>query len=155
MDYNKFIKDYLSRGLIKKQPVGFDQINSFIIQSKQELKDCNNILEISAKVAYSSAYTAMLYAARALMLLAGYRPAGVNQHKTVIEFVGVCAKDEYRDLIKKFDLMRKKRNLLMYEPWEVNVSPADSRNALNTAAEFIEFIIAKIKKDNPQNEFEF
>lgn len=49
MDYNKFIEDYLSRGLIKKQPVGFDQINSFIAQSKRELKDCNNILDISAK----------------------------------------------------------------------------------------------------------
>ena len=51
--------------------------------------------------------------------------------------------------------MRKKRNLLMYEPWEVNVSPADSRDAVKTATEFIEFIIAKIKKDNPQQEFNF
>ena len=125
------------------------------MQSKQELKDCKNILDISAKVAYSSAYTAMLYAARALMLLSGYRPVGVNQHKTVIEFVGVCAGHEYKDLIKKFDLMRKKRNLLMYEPWEANVSPADSRNAINTAAEFIEFIITKIKQDTPQEEFKF
>ena len=33
--------------------------------------------------------------------------------------------------------------------------PADSRNAVNTAAEFIEFIISKIKKDNPQDESEF
>jgi len=155
MDYNKFIQDYLSNQLIKKQSVGFDQINSLIAQAKQELKDCNNILEISAKVAYQSAYTAMLYAARALMLLAGYRPVGVNQHKTVIEFTSACAEPKYRDLIKRFDLMRKKRNLLMYEPWEVNVSPADSRDAVKTATEFIEFIIAKIKKDNPQQEFNF
>lgn len=155
MIYKKFTEEYLAKSLIKKQGVGFDQINKLIGQANQELDVCKRILSISLKVSYTSAYTAMLYAARALMLLKGYRPIGNNQHKTVIEFVGMCVGENYRVLMQKFDTMRKKRNLLMYEPWKLNISETDAKNAIKSADEFILLIKTQIKAEDPQTEFTF
>ncbi|MCK4244048.1 MAG: HEPN domain-containing protein [Candidatus Omnitrophica bacterium] len=113
------------------------------------------ILEISSELSYTSAYSAMLYAGRALMLLKGYRPIGVNKHKTVVEFIGAYVGENYKILIEKFDNMRKKRNLLTYEPWRLNVSKTDTENALKSAREFVSFIRDKVKEENPQIEFKF
>jgi len=67
----------------------------------------------------------------------------------------LCVGERYKILIKKFDNMRKKRNLLTYEPWRLNMSETDTKNALKSAEEFILLIIDKIKKGNPQKEFKF
>lgn len=155
MSYDKFIEEYLSKSLIKKQEVGFDQIDKLIKQADKELNTCVKILEISSELSYTSAYSAMLYAGRALMLLKGYRAIGVNKHKTVVEFIGACVGEDYKILIEKFDNMRKKRNLLTYEPWRLNISKTDAENALKSAREFVSFIANKIKEENPQIEFKF
>lgn len=155
MTYEKFIQEYLSRSLIKRQQVGFDQINKMIKQAKKELNTCIKISDISSELSYTSAYSAMLYTARALMLLKGYRAVGINKHKTVVEFIGACVDEKYRVLIEKFDNMRKKRNLLTYEPWKLHISKTDTKNALKSAEEFVMLIKNKIKKENPQKEFDF
>lgn len=155
MGFDNFIKDYLSKSLISKQQVGFDQINSLIKQAYCELASCRKILKISHQVAFTCAYTAMLYAARALMLLRGYRPATKNQHKTVVEFIGAFMGADYKVLIQKFDRMRVKRNLVMYEPWEVNISRTDTEGAIKSAEEFTSLIIGFIKKEDPQHQFKF
>ncbi|MEK6715617.1 MAG: hypothetical protein AABY43_06195 [Candidatus Omnitrophota bacterium] len=155
MTYSRFIEEYLSKGLIKRQRVGLDQINKLIQQSRQELNDGIKILGISPKVSYTCVYNAMLYAARAMMLLNGFRPIGFNQHKTVIEFAGAYIGDNYKVLFQKFDTMRKKRNLLMYEPWKLDISGTDTKNAIKSAEDFLSLIMRKIKEENPQEEFKF
>jgi len=153
MSYDKFVEEYLSKSLIKKQEVGFDQIDKMIKQANKELNTCIKILEISSELSYTSAYSAMLYAGRALMLLKGYRAIGVNKHKTVVEFIGVYVGEDYKILMEKFDNMRKKRNLLTYEPWRLNISKTDAENAIKLAKEFVFFIMDKVKEENPQIEF--
>ena len=153
MIYKKFIEEYLSKSLLKKQRVGFDQINKLIKQAKKELNTSIKILNVSSELSYTCAYSTMLYAARALMLLKGYRAIGINKHKTVVEFVGVCVGEDYKILIEKFDNMRKKRNLLTYEPWKLNISKTDTKNALKSAEQFLALIINKIRAENPQKEF--
>ena len=155
MNYDKFIEEYLSKSLIKKQEVGFDQINKMVKQANKELNTCVKILQISSELSYTSAYSAMLYAGRALMFLKGYRATGVNKHKTVVEFIGAYVGENYKILIEKFDNMRKKRNLLTYEPWRLNISKTDLKNALKSAKEFVSFIMDKVKEENPQIEFKF
>lgn len=51
--------------------------------------------------------------------------------------------------------MRKKRNLLTYEPWKLHISKTDAKNALKSAEEFVALIKNKIKAENPQQEFDF
>lgn len=155
MGLDSFIREYSAKGLIAKQRAGFDQINNLIGQSRNELSACKKILEISPQVAFTCAYTSMLYAARALMLFEGYRPAGNNQHKTVVAFVEAAIGSGYKALAQKFDNMRKRRNLVIYEPWEVNISKTDTQNAIKSAGELISIIIECIKKHDPQHKFEF
>jgi uncharacterized protein (UPF0332 family) len=97
----------------------------------------------------------MLYAARALMLLKGYRPSGINQHKTVVEFIGAYVGEDYKVLVQKFDNMRKRRNLLTYEPWKLNISMTDTKNAVKSTEDFLFLITNKIKEQDPQAEFKF
>lgn len=40
MSYDKFVEEYLSKSLIKKQEAGFDQINKMIKQANKELNTC-------------------------------------------------------------------------------------------------------------------
>ncbi len=153
MTYKRFTEQYLAKSLIKRQQVGFDQINKLIKQAKKELSTSVKILDVTSELSYTCAYSAMLYAARALMLLNGYRAVGINKHKTVVEFIGACIGEEYKILIEKFDNMRKRRNLLTYEPWKLSISKTDTKNAVKSAEEFIALIINKIKAENPQQEF--
>jgi len=89
------------------------------------------------------------------MMLRGFRPMGNNQHKTVVEFIGICLGRDYKTLIEKFNNMRVKRNLVMYEPWKVNISKTDTQNAINAAEDFVGLIITMVKKNDPQHEFRF
>lgn len=155
MSYKKFTEEYLSKSLLEKQKSGFDQINKLIRQANRELDACIKILNVSSELSYTCAYSAMLYAARALMLLKGYRAIGINKHKTAVEFISAYLGDEYKILMQKFDNMRKKRNLLTYEPWNLNISNTDTNNALKSAKEFVALIADKIKTENPQREFNF
>ena len=155
MTYDKFAEQYLANSFIIKQRSGFDQIKKLMTQARKELDACIKILDINQALAYTCAYSAMLYSARALMLLKGYRPVGINQHKTVVEFIGACVGEDYKVLIQKFDNMRKKRNLLTYEPWKLNISMTHTKNAIKSAEEFISLITIKIKAQDPQTEFKF
>jgi len=155
MIYKKFIDEYLSKSLIKEQKSGLDQINNLIKHANRDLITCVKILEITPELSYTCSYSAMLYAARALMLLKGYRPVGINQHKTVVDFIGVCIGEEYKVLIQKFDNMRRNRNMLTYEPWRLNISETDTKTAIKSAEEFVSIITNKIKEQDPQAEFKF
>jgi len=50
--------------------------------------------------------------------------------------------------------MRRKRNQFTYDP-SLPVSELEAKNALKTAEEFIEKIIELVKKEDPQQKFNF
>lgn len=154
MTYEKFIKEYLERGLLKEQEVSFDSIEKYILRAEKEIKAAEANLAIDEGVAYTTAYSAMLHAGRALMLLKGFRPSDGNQHKTVVEFAGFILGKEFKTLVQHFDKIRKKRNIFIYE---VNISFSDTEviNAIKKAAELVGIIKAAIKKANPQKKFKF
>ncbi len=58
----------------------------------------------------------MLRAGRARMMSFGYRPRGRYQHATVVRFTSIVFGDQLKDLIRKFDRMRRKRHDFIYEP---------------------------------------
>jgi uncharacterized protein (UPF0332 family) len=57
------------------------------------------------------AYLAMLHAARAFMLMRGFRPADGNQHRTVVEFMSRLLGKEFAVITEQFDRMRRKQNI--------------------------------------------
>jgi len=96
----------------------------------------------------------MLRAGRAYMLLKGFRPIDGFQHKTVVEFMANCLKVEYKNIVERFDRMRRKRNTFTYEI-DIVISQTEAESALSVAKEFVDLVKSLIKKENPQAHFKF
>lgn len=154
MNYKDTAKRLLNGGLIKKQEVNFNQIDALLFRAKKDLIASKANLEIDEEVTYNYAYLAMLRCGRAIMFMEGYRPTDGQQHKTVIEFTGKMLGEKFINIVKKFDNMRRKRNQFTYDP-SLPVSKLEAKNALKTAEEFVKKIIELVKKENPQQKFNF
>ena len=118
------------------------------------LKTAKANLSIDEGVAYTVAYLAMLRAGRAYILLKGLRPADGYQHKTVVEFMGQCLGEEYKQIVDRFDRMRRKRNIFTYEV-DIVISQTEAAGALDAAATFVELIKECLKKEDRQANFKF
>lgn len=151
MTYKEFIAEYLNKGLLKEQKANFNAAEKLILRANKDLKTAGANLNIDEGIAYSVAYLAMLRAARAFMLLKGFRPADGYQHKTAVEFMAHTLGEEFRDIVERFDGMRRKRNIFTYEI-DISISRTEANNALDTAIKFVEVIKGAIKKESPQVE---
>lgn len=154
MSYERFVEGYLTRGLLKKEKSSFSAVEKNILRCQKDLKTAKANLKIDEGIAYTVAYLAMLRAGRAYMLLKGFRPDDSYQHKTVVEFMGECLGEEYRNMVECFDRMRRKRNVFTYEV-DVSISYTEAENAFDTATKFTDLIKGIIKRDNPQEHFKF
>jgi len=154
VNYKDTAKRLLNGGLIKKQEVNFNQIDALLFRAKKDLIASKVNLEIDEEVTYNYAYLAMLRCGRAIMFMEGYRPTDGQQHKTVIEFTGKILGEKFINIVKKFDNMRRKRNQFTYDP-SLPVSKLEAKNALKTAEEFVKKIMELVKKENPQQKFNF
>ncbi|MFH1459439.1 MAG: hypothetical protein ABIG64_03585 [Candidatus Omnitrophota bacterium] len=154
MTFEKFIKDYSKKGLIKNQPTDFSAIENLISRGYKEIKIAQANIPIDEGIAFTTAYTAMLHAGRALMFSKGFRPIDGYQHKTVVDFASIILGKEYEKLVLHFDKMRRKRNLFTYEV-SISISIAEVKSALKSASNFIKAIRDIIEKTNPQHRFKF
>jgi len=154
MTYEKFIQEYLARGLLKKQKPDFSAVENFILRAQKELKTAKANLSIDEGTAFTVAYLGMLHSGRALMLLKGFRAADGQQHKTVVEFMRYALGEEFKTIVEYFDKMRRKRNIFTYEV-TIAISRTEADNAINNAEKFVSLIKHIIKKENPQQEFKF
>jgi uncharacterized protein (UPF0332 family) len=149
MSYDKFVSEYLSKGLIQKQKSSITDVERLLIHSIKDLKTARANLKIDEGIAYTVAYLAMLRAGRAFMLLKGFRPSDGYQHKTVVEFMYQVLGKEYRDIIDHFDRMRRKRNIFTYEI-DITIPYTEAVNALHSGETFVDLIMELFKKENPQ-----
>ncbi|MBU1007110.1 MAG: HEPN domain-containing protein [Candidatus Omnitrophica bacterium] len=154
MTFDDFISKYLKQGLIKEQKRDFTAIENLISRAYKEIKIAQANMAIDEGVAFTIAYTAMLHAGRALMLLKGYRPHDSYQHKTVVDFSSIVLGEKYKILVQHFDKMRRKRNIFTYEV-SISISETEAKNALKSATDFIKAIRDIIEKENPQHKFKF
>ncbi len=154
MSFEKFIEEYLGKGLLQKQESDSRAVEKLVIRSIKDLKAAKANLSIDEGIAYTVAYLAMLRAGRAYILLKGFRPTDGYQHKTVVEFMGQCLSSEYRQIVDRFDRMRRKRNIFTYEV-DISISKTEAERALNTAIGFVELIKDRLKTEDPQAHFEF
>src|SRR4030042_2670733 len=136
MPSKDFINEYLAQGLLKKQETNSAAITKLLVRAGKDLEAAKANLTIDAGIAYMVAYLAMLRAARAFMLLKGFRPSDGQQHKTVVEFVAHYLGNELQSLIDHFDRLRRKRNIFTYEI-DISISLTEAQNALDTAVKFV------------------
>lgn len=60
----------------------------------------------------------------------------------------------FENLIKNFDRMRRKRNQFTCDPF-LPVAKVEAETALKTAEQFVDKVIGKLKKENPQLKLDF
>jgi uncharacterized protein (UPF0332 family) len=140
-------------GKLAAQKAGIVQIEALLKESIIDLEESKKTLHIADRATYIMAYTAMLKAGRALLLLRGYRPTDGAQHKTVVEMTSAILGDKYTGLVSHFETMRRKRNELTYEVGTL-LSGSESKQALDDAALLVKNILKEVKSRNPQLELE-
>lgn len=145
MDYNDLEKE----GLIEKIKVSPKQIVNHLSKSLKDIKTAKGSIKIDSEWAFVIAYHSMLRAGRALMLSKGYRPKGKDIHKTIILFTETSLGKEFRELIKTFDRMRRKRHIFIYEPTK-QITLTEAEEAMKKAEELVNKIIEVIKSNDPQ-----
>lgn len=151
---DRLIQRLEKQGKIKRQKAGIVQVEALIQEAMLDLKEAKKIAHIAQRATYMLAYTAMLKAGRALMLLKGYRPDDGAQHKTVVEVTSAVLGNKYRSLAQQFETMRRKRNELTYEAG-VLLSKSDAQKAFSDAISLVQEILKEAKSQNPQLELEF
>jgi uncharacterized protein (UPF0332 family) len=140
-------------GKLAAQKVGIVQIEALLKESIIDLEESKKTLHIADRATYIMAYTAMLKAGRALLLLKGYRPIDGAQHKTVVEMTGAILGDKYTSIVSHFETMRRKRNELTYEAGTL-LSGSESKQALDDATILVNNILKEAKSRNPQLELD-
>jgi uncharacterized protein (UPF0332 family) len=141
-------------GKIKKQKAGFVQIELLLKQAILDIEEAKKIVSIAERATYLLAYNAMLKAGRALILFNGYVPDDGGQHKTVVDMTSAILGHKYKDIVVRYDIMRRKRNEMTYEAGAL-LSKSESKKAFTNAIELINKILAEVKSKNPQLELEF
>ncbi len=154
MTYEKFLEESLSKGLLRKQKADIRAVEKLILRAHKDLKTAKANLDIDEGIAYTVAYLGMLHAARAFILLKGFRPADGYQHKTVVEFMSHFLGREFKVIVEQFDRMRRKRNIFTYEI-DISISKSEASNALDKAKRFVDLIMGIIQKQNTQMDFKF
>lgn len=146
---DKLLKRLNKEGRIRKQEVGFVQIEALLREAILDLKEARKISHIAERATYMLAYTAMLKAGRALIFLEGFMPADGAQHRTVVEVTEAILGEKYKNLVGQFEGMRRKRNRLTYEAG-ILLSRSESQKALADAIALVEGILKRVKSRNPQ-----
>ena len=154
MSYEDTIKIMLSQGLIKKQKVEFSHIEALLLRAQKDIVAAKANLKIDEEVTYNYAYLAMLRCGRSIVFMKGYRSVDGQQHKTIIELSGEILGKAFKNIIMKFDRMRRKRNQFTYDPF-IPVSKTEAKNALITAESFVKIVLELFQKENPQLRFSF
>ena len=140
-----------NKGLIRRIKINFKQIYNFLSRSKQDLETAKFNLSIDEAWSYAIAYHAMLRAGRSLMMSFGFRPLGKDRHATVVRFAGIVFGHEYKDLINKFDRMRRKRHDFIYDP-NRPIPRQEADQAIADAEKLIMQIWHVVKKKDPQKD---
>ena len=138
-----------NKGLIRETKINFKQIYDFLLRSRQDLQTSKSNLSIDEAWSYAIAYHAMLRAGRSLMISFGYRPLGKDQHATVVRFTNIVFGNEFKDLIHKFDRMRRKRHNFIYEP-NRPIPRQEAEQAIADAEELLKQISFVVKNKDPQ-----
>ncbi len=110
MNYEEFVKN----NLIKKIKPDFDQIHHQLERAVQDLETAKANLKIDTTWSLTIAYHAMIRAARALMYAEGYLPTINQTHKTIVEFTKFKLGDGFRELVSKFNRLRRRRHHFIY-----------------------------------------
>ena len=135
---------------IRPQKINFNQIRSFVKTAQKKIGKAEKVLSIDEQTSFQMVYEAMLRASLGFMLSYGQRPrSGLGHHKIIIDFVAKKLGREYKNIVKAFDLMRRKRNEAIYEPISF-ITKKEAKDSIALAKKYILIIGEEIENRCPQ-----
>ena len=140
------------RGLVEEIRPDFRQISMLLARALKDLSTARANVSIDKEWSYTIAYQAMLRAAKAMVMVEGWRPRGRDQARTIVMLVGEILGEEDRSLVNGFDRMRRKRQDFMEES-ETPIPRYEVEGALKDAQALIEKIVDLAREKNPQLAF--
>lgn len=145
MNFKQQLQLWLQEGKIKKELSHTDQVEILLTKATKDVKVARANLGIDLETAYSIAYNSMLKAGRALVLSQGYRTTDGAQHKTTVDFCSYFI--DVKALVSAFDRMRRDRNVLMYDPFDMDmVEKETALSAINSAEHFLKEVCKTIQR---------
>jgi uncharacterized protein (UPF0332 family) len=136
------IEDLEKEGLISPLAADSGRVKDALAIAHRDLGVAKNLLSSSSDWAFTVAYNAILQGGRAIMFSKGYRPAGSNQHISVVRF---CEEFLSRDDAQWFERMRRKRHQTVYDS-AGSVSKREAENAVKKAEEILHTIESLIRE---------
>lgn len=134
------LSDLLKQDRIVEFESDIDQIKNEIENADTKLKSAKNVLGINEwRLAYGSAYEAILHAGRALMFSKGYRTKGSDHHETVVLFVEAVFSAKFSnqtEVLTSFNKARKLRNDFTYDNADI-ISPTQAKTLVGNAEVFV------------------
>ncbi len=136
-------------GKLKRQQAGLDHIESLLNGARRNFEAAREVQSKVPEAAFKLYYDGLLQISRAVVLLAGYRPADGEQHKTTFLAAGEVLGPEFDDLVRRLQKFRIKRNDCIYEPKDL-VGAIDAEAIEKIAGSFWAKVRARLKTQNPQ-----
>lgn len=99
-------------------------------------------------------YKAMFHSGNALIRCYGFRPGATRQHQGVITAVGRILGPESKDLILKFDKLRKRRNEFEYQGIFA-MGREDLKGSIEQARQLVLAIRKALETLHPQKRFDW
>ncbi len=142
-------REWIERGLIERCPPDFRLIVRLQARALKDLRTARATQDLDDEWTYAIAYSAMIRAARGLILAKGYRPKGRDQQQTIIQVAGTILGDRFQTLINTLDLMRRRRWQLIDESVRP-IPKLEAASAVKDAEAFVNQILKITRKGNPQ-----
>jgi len=147
------LSDLIQNGQIHEEPnIGWDQVDRLMRRAFEDLNSAKKILAFDEPGAMDFAYKAMFHSANALIRSHGFRPGGTRQHHGVIVAVDRILGEQSKDLILKFDRLRKRRNQFEYQGL-YEMGNQELLDSIEQAKEFVVRIRRSLEESNPQKRF--
>jgi uncharacterized protein (UPF0332 family) len=145
MSYEKFLENKL----IKKIEPDFKQIAVQIRRARKDLRTAEKVMASDRTWSFTITYHAMVRAGKALMYAHGYLPTATRSHKTVVDFTGIVLGDEFDDLFRRFNRMRRRRHDFIYDALN-NISETEVKSSIKAAKRFIDRTVQLIAEIHPE-----
>ena len=134
---------------LKKISPDFNQIEPWLIQAKKDLDTAKKNLAIDPHWSLVIAYQVMLKIGLALMFSFGIKPAGLGQHKTVVEYAANKLGKEFIDITNQFERLRRKRHDFFYGHL-IGISLTEAQTAIKAAQTMLAQVNKIVSDRNPQ-----
>ncbi len=133
-------RSLLDRGQIKPFKAASPQIENQMSLARRDLETAAKILDQDTDWAFNIAYNAILQATRGLIYFEGYRlTSAEGHHKAAIEFAQLALGEDFKDQVRFFERMRKKRNQAVYDHAGI-ISKTEAVQAIEFAERFVKII---------------